>query len=54
MLTKQGQPVSYVVEIYRHKDKEDESIPKVTITERKGDGVVNPIRKGSSSVFFLS
>jgi hypothetical protein len=36
--------VSYLVEIYRHKDEEDESIPRVAIAERKEDGVVNPIR----------
>jgi len=36
--------VSYLVNIYRRKDGDDESIPTVTITESKEDGVVNPIR----------
>jgi hypothetical protein len=35
--------MSYLVNIYRRKDGDDESIPKVAITERKEDGVVNPI-----------
>jgi hypothetical protein len=43
--------MSYLVNIYRRKDGDDESIPKVAITERKEDGVVNPIR--ISWVFFL-